>query len=58
MSLNKWRFLMKTFIESHFNYFPLMWMFLSRLLNNKINNVHQKALRIVYSDYKSIFQET
>ena len=58
MSLNKWRFLMKTFVESHFNYFPLMWMFLSRLLNNKINNVHQKALRIVYSDYKSIFQET
>ena len=58
MSQNKWRFLMKTFVESHFNYFPLMWMFLSRLLNNKINNVHQKALRIVYSDYKSIFQET
>ena len=49
---------MKTFVESHFNCFPLMWMFLSRLLNNKINNVHQKALRIVYSDYKSIFQET
>ena len=25
--------------------------------NNKINNVHEKALRIIYSDYKSTFQE-
>ena len=26
-------------------------------LNNKINDVHDKALRIVYSDYKSTFLE-
>ena len=26
-------------------------------LNNKINDVHDKALRIVYSDYKSTFRE-
>ena len=32
-------------------------MFHSRRLSNKINNVHEKALRIVYSDYKSTFQE-
>ena len=32
-------------------------MFHSRRLNNKINNVHKKALKIVYSDYKSTFQE-
>ena len=32
-------------------------MFHSRRLNNKINNVHEKALGIVYSDYKSTFQE-
>ena len=57
MSLNKRRLLMKTFVESQFNYCPLIWMFHSRRLNNKINNVHEKALRIVYSDYKSTFQE-
>ena len=56
-SLNKRRFLMKTFVESQFNYCPLIWMFHSRHLNNKINNVHEKALRIVYSDDKSTFQE-
>ena len=32
-------------------------MFHSRRLNNKINNVHKKALRIVYSNYKSTFQK-
>ena len=57
MSLNKRRLLMRTFVESQFNYCSLIWMFHSRRLNNKINNVHKKALRIVYSDYKSTFQE-
>ena len=32
-------------------------MFHSRTLNNKINRLHEKALRIVYGDYKSIFDE-
>ena len=27
----------------------------SRILNNKINCFHERALRIVYSDYKSSF---
>ena len=29
ISLNKQRLLLKTFVESLFNYFPLIWMFLS-----------------------------
>ena len=32
-------------------------MFHSRTLNNKINRLHERALRIVYSDYKSSFCE-
>ena len=32
-------------------------MFHSRTLNNKINRLHEKALRIVYGDYKSKFDE-
>ena len=27
----------------------------SRTLNNKINCLHERALRIVYSDFKSLF---
>ena len=57
MSLNKRRLLMKTFVESQFNFFPLIWTFHSRNLNNRINNVYEKALRIFYFDYKSTFQE-
>ena len=48
---------MKTFVESQFNYCSLIWMFHSRHLDNKINNADEKALTIVYSDYKSTFQE-
>ena len=56
MSLEKRRIVMKTFIESQFNYCPLIWMFHSRTINNKINRLHERALRIVYSDFKSTFE--
>ena len=32
-------------------------MFHSRALNNTINRIHERALRIVYKDYNSTFQE-
>ena len=31
-------------------------MFHSRTINNKINRLHERALRIVYSDFKSTFE--
>ena len=46
---------MKAFIESQFNYCPLIWMLRSRALNNKINHIHERALRTVYSNYNSSF---
>ena len=42
---------------SQFNYCPLVWMCHSRGLNNKINNIHKRALRIVYQDKKSNLQD-
>ena len=57
MSLEKRRTLMKAFIESQFNYCPLIWMLHSRTLNNKINRVHERALRTLYSDYNSSLNE-
>ena len=56
MPLEKRRVVMKTFIESQFNYCPLIWMFHSRTVNNKTNRLHERALRIVYSDFKSTFE--
>ena len=37
---------MKAFIESQVGYYPVVWMFHSRTLNNKINPTHKRALRI------------
>ena len=47
---------MKFFVKSQFGYCPLIWMFHSRRLNNKINSIHERALRITYQDHISIFQ--
>ena len=49
--------LMKAFIESQFNYCSLIWMFHSREINNKINNLHERALHITYKDTESSFEE-
>ena len=57
MGLDKRKMLLRAFIESQFSDCPLIWMFHSRTLNNKINRLHEKALRIVYGDYKSKFDE-
>ena len=57
MSLENRRKLMKAFIESQFNYCPLTWMLHSRTLNSKINRIHERALRTVYSDCNSSFNE-
>ena len=57
MSFNKRRTLMKAFIESQFNYCPLIWMFHSRTMNGKIDRIHERALRLVYSDYVSSFDK-
>ena len=49
--------ILKTFIESQFSYCPLVWMFCSRKTNRKINFIHERALRLVYYDYESTFEE-
>ena len=54
---HKLKLIMKTFIESQFNYCPLTWMFCSRRLNNKINKLHERSLRIVYKKPTLNFQE-
>ena len=57
MCKNKLRLLMKSFIESQFDYCPVIWMFHSRLLNNRINRLHERALRLVYKDSNLSFEE-
>ena len=54
VSFNKHRTLMKAFIQSQFNYCPLIWMLHSKTMNNKMNRIHERALRLVYSDHVSL----
>ena len=57
MSIEQRKLIMNTFISSHFSYCPLIWMCHSRSLNTQINRIHERALRIVYSDNVSSFEE-
>ena len=57
MDIHKKKLLMKSFITSQFGYCPLIWMFHSRTLNKRINSIHERSLRITYSDKVSTFQE-
>ena len=50
IDLNKRRSPMKAFITSQFSYCSLIWMFHIRNLNNKINRIHEQALRLVYQN--------
>ena len=49
------RVIWKSFITLHFSYCPIVWIFLSRKLNERISHTHERALTIVYRDLS--FQE-
>ena len=55
MDLTKRKSLMKAFITSQVNYCPLIWMVYSSQLNNRINKIQERALRLVYKDNKLTF---
>ena len=57
LSQDKLKVLMKTFVTSQFNYCPLVWMCHNSTMNNKINKLHERALKIVYKNQSLSFQE-
>ena len=56
MDSEKLKHVMKAFILSQFSYCPLLWMLSERGLNNKIDHLHEKAIRIAYKDELSDFE--
>ena len=48
------RILMNAFITSQLSYCPLVLMSHSRTMNNRINKIHEKNLRLVYKDEKNL----
>ena len=57
LTQEKLKLIMKAFIESLFNYCPLIWMCHSRGFEKKINKLHERSLRLVYKNSKLNFQE-
>ena len=56
MNESKKRILMNSFFWSQFRYCPLVWVLHSGTLNNKINRLRERCLRIVYNDKKSTYE--
>ena len=54
---DKLRTTMNAFFSSQFAYCPLIWMLNNRTLNNKINKLQERALRLVHNYNTSSFYE-
>ena len=57
MTLEKKKIIMNSFFNTQFNYCPLIWMLHSRKNNNKIKPLHERCLRLIYSDKKSSYEK-
>ena len=55
MDIEKLQRLMRAFVLCQFSYCPLVWMFHDRALNQRINHIHERAMRIAYKDYENDF---
>ena len=57
MTVEKARILANAFINSQFNYDPLIWMFASKIAINKILKFHYRTLQVVYTEYHKLYDE-
>ena len=57
LSVHKARLLANAFIDSQFNYAPLIWMFAGKTLINKICKIHDRTLQLVYNDFDKSYDE-
>ena len=49
--------MMNTSVWSQFRYCPLIWMFHDRKIDNKVNSIQGRTLRIAYQGNSSHFRE-
>ena len=57
LTVEKARILANAFIDSQFNYAPLIWMFAGKTLINKICKIHHRTLRVVYNECNKLYGE-
>ena len=49
--------LYNSIVRSNFNYCAMVWHFCGKTNNNKIENIQERALRIIYRDYESSYED-
>ena len=57
MSCRQKKIIMNAFITSQFGYCPLIWMCINRNIHKQIDRIHERALRIVYTENNSSFED-
>ena len=53
LTLDKAILLGNTFVNSQFNYAPLIWMFCRKTLYHKIEKIHHRTLKVIYQSEES-----
>ena len=54
---NKAKGLLTSIAMSNLSYYPLIWMFCSKSANKEVNRTNKRALRVLFEDYDSSFQQ-
>ena len=49
--------LYNSFVRSNFNYCAMVWHFCGKTNNSKIEKIQERALRIIYRDYESSYED-
>ena len=57
INFNQAKMLFSAVIMSNLNYCPLIWLFCSKAAYSTINRVDKRALRVLYQDFESCFEE-
>ena len=57
MNSDKCSLLINSFIKSHFNYCPLIWMFSNRKSIKKVNKIQERYLRLMTNNYGLSYEE-
>ena len=57
LRVEKTKMLANAFINSQFNYAPLVWMFAGKTSINKICKIHHRTLQVIHNDYQKSYDE-
>lgn len=57
MGQNKRHVIMKRNIRCHFGHYCLMWMMHGRVVNNRINQIHEGIIRALCQDIIASFEK-